>query len=192
MNGAESGFERLLEILDSLSIPYMVGGSLAAAVHGIPRSTQDVDCVAAVKPEHAGSLVEKLKAEFYIDPPEALRQSIRAGRMFNLIHLATGFKFDIYPLPEDPYQQTAFSRRALAELGTGVTGAARFYVASAEDTMLAKLRWYRAGGEVSERQWSDVLDIVRVQRGLLDGGYLRKWAAALGVGDLLEKALEAG
>jgi hypothetical protein len=73
MKGPESGFERLLEILDSLSIPYMVGGSLAASVHGIPRSTQDVGCVAAVKPEHAGSLVEKLKTEFYVDPRDALR-----------------------------------------------------------------------------------------------------------------------
>ncbi len=62
-------------------------------------------------------------------------------------------------------------------------------VASAEDTLLAKLEWYRMGGEVSERQWRDVLGALKVQAGALDLEYLHRWASELGVDDLLERAL---
>jgi hypothetical protein len=65
------------------------------------------------------------------------------------------------------------------------------YVATAEDTILAKLSWYRAGGEVSQVQWSDVLGIVGAQGAELDFEYLREWAERIGVRDLLEKLLGA-
>jgi len=188
MTSPAAGFERLLEALNRLEIPYMVGGSLASSIHSIPRSTNDVDIIADLPPRYAGPLVELLQPDFYVDRPDAVEGALRAGRMFNLIHLASGYKFDIYPLPPDPYSHAAFARRLVQCYSFGGQ-TLRFYVSSPEDVILAKLCWYRDGGRVSERQWSDVLDVSRIQKGLLDLTYLRRWAAALAVTDLLEEAL---
>jgi len=184
-----AGFLRVLDALRRLGIPYMVGGSLASSIHGIPRSTNDIDLVADLSLHHVAALVAEMRPEFYIDPPEAIHQALQAGRMFNLIHLASSYKYDIYPLSPEPYHQAAFARRH--EVESSLVGAepVRFYVSSPEDTILAKLSWYRAGGGVSERQWSDVLDVIRVKRDLLDLTYLRHWARHLQVDDLLEEAL---
>jgi len=165
----------------------MVGGSLASSIHGIARSTLDIDLIADVKPEHIDPLAAELSGEFYADP-EMMRQGLRTHRAFNLIHHESGYKFDVYPLSGDPYHQTAFGRRTAAEYSLhGET--LQFYVCSAEDSILSKLAWYRAGNEVSERQWSDILDVVRIKRRLLDLDYLRRWAQSLKVADLLEQAL---
>jgi len=64
-----------------------------------------------------------------------------------------------------------------------------FPIASPEDTVLAKLVWFRKGGEVSDRQWHDILGILKVQSKRLDFDYLRNWAARLSVSDLLERAM---
>ncbi len=181
--------ERLLDILGSLQVRYMIAGSLASSVHGIPRSTNDIDLVADIRIPVVEPLAAAVRSEFYVDPPEALEQAIGAGRMFNLIHLASSYKFDIYPLPSDPYHQTAFARRTEEEYSFQSGRPVRFYVCSAEDAILAKLSWYRAGNQVSERQWSDVLDVVRISRNKLDEPYLRQWAGRLGIADLLEEAL---
>jgi hypothetical protein len=183
-----AGFQRLIVVLDRLGIPYMVGGSLASSIHSIPRSTNDIDIVADLRPALVGQFVAELRDDFYVDPPQAVEQALRAGRMFNLIHFASGYKYDIYPLLPDPYHQLALARRCEAEHALEGSSV-RFYVASPEDTILAKLAWYRAGGQVSERQWADVLDVVRIKRDRLDLPYLRQWAAVLNVADLLEAAL---
>ena len=189
MTSPAAGFLRVLEVLRRLGIPYMVGGSLASSIHGVPRSTNDIDLVANVGLRQVAGLVAEMRPEFYIDPPEAVEQALRAGRMFNLIHLGSSYKYDIYPLLPEPYHQAAFARRQ--EVESSLVGAerVRFYVSSAEDTILAKLSWYRAGGGVSERQWSDVLDVIRVKGELLDLTYLRHWARGLKVEDLLDEAL---
>jgi hypothetical protein len=105
-----------------------------------------------------------------------------------LIHFASSYKFDIFPLSSDPFQQSQFSRRETKDI---VLGAVTLGVpiATAEDTMLMKLVWYRAGGEVSERQWNDVRGIVALQHQRLDREYLHHWAAYLKVADLLDAAL---
>jgi hypothetical protein len=119
-----------------------------------------------------------------------MRDALESGRSFNLIHFASSYKFDIFPLLSDVFQQSQFSRRELREI---VLGGVKLTVpvATAEDTLLMKLVWYRAGGEVSERQWNDVRGIAAVQRQRLDREYLRQWAAYLNVADLADAALQA-
>jgi len=189
MTSPVAGFKRLLEALEGLGIAYMVGGSLASSIHGIVRATRDIDLVADIREEHIDPLAAELRGGFYADPA-FMRECLRRGRMFNLIHHGSSYKFDIYPLSREPFHQSEFARRALAEFRLEGEIVA-FYVASAEDTILMKLAWYQSGNRVSERQWGDVLDVVRVKRDLLDLGYLRRWAGPLGVEDLLEEALKA-
>lgn len=168
----------------------MAGGSLASSVHGIPRSTNDIDLVADVQAQHLEGLYQSLKQEFYVDPPEILRQALWNKRMFNLIHFASSYKFDIYPLGSDAYSQAAFARRKTGRHQFDDGEAIEFLVSTPEDAILAKISWFRRGNQVAERQWADILDVVRVQGERLDLGYLRQWAATLGVGDLLEEALK--
>jgi hypothetical protein len=132
--------------------------------------------------------VAELGKEFYADA-DMMRQALDAGRALNLIHYATSFKFDIFPLGSDPYQQAQFQRTA--RKGVSLRGGEPYEVPlqSAEDSLLSKLILYRAGGEVSERQWSDVRGIVAIQGSRLDTAYLRRWASHLKVEDLLERVL---
>ena len=180
----------VLEALNRAGIRYMIGGSVASGIHGIFRTTADVDIVADLRPDQIPLLTRELGAEFYADP-EMVRDALRAGRPFNLIHFASTLKFDIFPLSADPYQQTQFARRNITEVDLGGTQKVRVPVATAEDTLLMKLVWYRSGGEVSERQWNDVRGIVASQRERLDRAYLDQWTAYLKVADLLYAALNA-
>lgn len=181
-------FKRVLEVLDLLEIPYQVVGSLASSVHGIPRATMDIDLVANLRADQVDEFAAKLKADFYADP-EMMKEALARGRSFNLIHYASSFKFDIFPLQSDEYSQTQFRRRRFTETRLLGDHPIECALATAEDTILNKLRWYRAGGETSERQWNDLRGVVQISGGLLDLGYLNSWAARLGVADLLERLL---
>ena len=188
MTNPNAAFRRLVEVLGGLKIPFFVGGSVASSTHGVARATMDVDLVAGVEPHHIAGLVAALGKDFYADP-DMIREALSVGRAFNLIHFATTYKFDIFPLGSDPYQQAQFQRTA--RTGVSLSGGEAFEVPlqSAEDSLLSKLAWYRSGGEVSERQWSDIRGIVEIQGGRLDRAYLRRWASYLKVEDLLERVL---
>ncbi|MCC7354079.1 MAG: hypothetical protein IT330_10005 [Anaerolineae bacterium] len=177
---------RVVEALDRLEVPYLIGGSLASAVHGVVRTTMDADLVADLRPEHAGTLAQDLSGDFYVDA-ESIREAIQQRSSFNVIHLQTMFKVDIFIPKQRPYDRSQMARRAAQVMVTDPER--RAYVAAAEDTVLAKLEWYRLGGEISERQWRDVLGVLAVQGERLDLAYLRRWAAELGVADLLARAL---
>ena len=180
----------VVEALEALGVPYLIGGSLASAVHGVVRTTMDADLVADLQPEHAEPLAQALGDAFYVDAA-SIRDAIRHRSSFNVIHLESMFKVDIFIPKQRPFDRAQLQRRTKQVIATEPEREA--YVATAEDTILAKLEWYRRGGEVSDRQWQDVLGVLKVQGNRLDLAYLRQWAASLGVSDLLEKALtEAG
>jgi len=170
--------------LEDLGIRYFVGGSLASTLHGEPRFTRDADLVAELEFKHAEPLARALAGTFYVDE-ESIRLAILRRGSFNAIHLATAFKVDVFVSKLRPFDRSSFARREPAQ-GDGYD----MYVSSAEDTLLAKLDWYREGGEVSDQQWRDILAILTVQGDRLDPWYLRTWADALNVGDLLERALQ--
>lgn len=170
--------------LDALGVAHTVGGSIASSFAGEPRSTVDVDIVAALEERHVEPLVSALSTEFYVDA-DALRRAIRMRTSTNLIHQATQLKVDLFVAGGTPLDDRQLARRLAVELGDG----RRLHVHPPEDILLQKLRWYRRGGEVSDRQWRDITAIVRVQGPRLDREYLRDGAGVLGVSDLLERAL---
>lgn len=180
-------FQDLLAALDRLEIPFFAGGSVASSTHGLPRQTNDIDIVADVRSGRVDELCEALQPAFYCDV-QTVRRAIESGRSFNVIHMRGAIKFDIFPVGQDAFAQSEMSRRRYTT--TGITGleSIEFPVASAEDTILSKLVWFRRGGEISERQWHDILGVVRVQGSRLDRAYLDEWGAKLGVADLLHKA----
>ncbi|OGO36080.1 MAG: hypothetical protein A2Z03_10940 [Chloroflexi bacterium RBG_16_56_8] len=178
----------VVDVLEQLGINYVIGGSLASALHGVARATMDSDIIAAFREEHVAPFVAALKSTFYVDE-EMIRDAIRAHRSFNVIHLQSLFKVDIFVAKEREFDRLQIARRSAYLLSAERNQSA--YVASAEDTILAKLEWYRMGGEVSDRQWKDILGVIKVQADKLDREYLMHGADLLKVTDLLERALNA-
>jgi hypothetical protein len=179
----------LLQALDELGIRYYAGGSVASSIHGIARYTQDVDLVADLQPEQTHGLAARLSSAFYADEGQ-MRDALRFGRSFNVIHFASGFKIDIFPMQKDAFHAGELSRSERKVWHVDAESSVEIVVASAEDTILEKLIWYKRGGGISDRQWSDVLGIVASRP--VDWAYLRQWAASLGVAELLERVfLEA-
>jgi hypothetical protein len=174
------------DALDALNVPYYIGGSVASSAHGIARASLDADVVVVLEPEHVDALVARLGAAYYI-PIDRLRAAAASKTSCNLIHLATMFKIDLFVSKGRPFDQRAVERAERRAIDEG-PDALQVPVASAEDTVLAKLEWFRMGGEISERQWWDIIGVLRVNT-TVDRRYLREWADSLGVTDLLERAL---
>ena len=182
--------EQFIITLERLNIPYYIGGSIASSVYGIARATIDVDLVSELRQEHVKLLVQGLKRDYFIDE-EMIYDAIRNKSSFNLIHLATMLKIDIFISAGRQFDRKSFERRRKDSI-SDEPGSVQVFLCSAEDTILSKLEWYKSGGNVSERQWKDIIGIIKVQGELLDKYYLHNWAEELGVADLLEKALSEG
>jgi len=176
----------LAGVFDALGVRYVVGGSLASSIHGVPRATQDVDLVAELEPSHAEPLFRRLEPSFHVDL-ESVRDSIMGRSSFNAIHLATMFKADIFVARADEWSRLQLERARIETLETP-SGPRTIRFASAEDTLVHKLRWYRLGNEISDRQWRDILGILTVQGEDLGSAYLDHAARLLGVEDLLRRA----
>lgn len=177
----------LIDILDRLGVAWYVGGSVASTVHGHFRATNDVDVIAWLREDHAATIRESLEADHYVDE-SSIREAVQRRSSFNLVHYGTALKIDVFVPPDSEYEAGVRARRVLESFGGG-RDARRLWIASAEDTVLAKLAWYRRGGGVSERQWHDVQGVIELGGGELDVEYLRRWAPALGIADLLDRAL---
>lgn len=176
----------IARVFDDLGVRYLVGGSLASSIYGVPRATQDVDLVADLRPETVQAFHDRLVGSFYVDA-DMMRDAIARRASFNVIHLATMFKADVFIMRGDSWSREEMARARLEDF-EGAEGPFSVRFASPEDTLLHKLIWYKLGNEISDRQWSDILGVLKVQAGSLDDAYLDHWAPLLDVAHLLSRA----
>lgn len=175
-------------VLDELGIQYVVVGSFASSARGFQRATRDVDILAKIRLDQVELLYERLFGRYYIDRL-SIRSAVINRSHFNAIHLDSMFKVDVFvPSDSDSLSQQQLIRQVPEKLSPDSD--AIVYLATAEDTLLAKLVWYRKGHEISDRQWADVLGIIRLQGDRLDRMYLEDWAEQLGLGELLNRAFD--
>ncbi len=174
------------ELFESLGVKHFVGGSTASSYYGESRSTHDVDIAVALRPEHVAALLRRAAGEFFVEP-EFVGEAVRHSRMFTMVHRQAFVKVDVYVRPLEGFFESEIRRARLLEIRRAPPGEA--WLPSPEDIVLQKLAWYQKGECVSERQWRDVLGVLRNWRERVDVAYLRKWAKELDVLSLLEKAL---
>jgi len=178
----------LVDAFEQLGVSYYIGGSVASSAYGLPRTTIDADLVADLRIEHVRPLVQQLQNAYYIDA-DMIRDAIKHRSEFNIIHFETMLKVDVFIQKTRAFDRET-RRRVRQEKLDETSSDHVFLLASPEDVILNKLEWYKMGGEVSDRQWNDILGVLKVQGTSLDLAYLRQWAAALGVTSLLDRALE--
>ena len=174
--------------LEHAGAPYALVGSLASTLHGEPRGTLDVDFATLMRPGHVERFLLEVTGAFATDA-EWVREAVRERRLFQLVHLGSFIKVDVYVRDCDGPDAAQVLRAQRLVLGDDP--ADTLSVASAEDTVLQKLSWFQQGGGVSDRQWRDVVGVIKARQAALDLDYMSRWAAGRGVGDLLHRALEA-
>lgn len=179
-------FSLLRRALKEHGCEFAVGGSWASGTYSAGRATVDLDLLVRMTPQQAAGIAVSLAPEFYSDEEQAA-EAVRSGRAFNAIHLSSAYKFDLFPAHTEWNAQELLRSKPRV---VPALSAEPVLTVSAEDIVLAKLQWFRSGGERSDRQWNDVLGVVSTQE--LDVAYLHEWAGRLGVGDLLRRALDQG
>jgi hypothetical protein len=173
--------------LEELQIVYYIGGSVASMTYGEYRQTADADLIADIGTEHIKPLVERLSGEFVIEE-SVVQEAVRRRSSFNAIHLTEFFKVDVFPLKKRAYDQEVVRRRLRETLELEPTVEA--FLATPEDIVLAKMEWFRLGSETSERQWRDILGVLKVNVFDIDTEYLEHWAKELRIDDLLARAFD--
>ena len=173
-------------ILDDVGLDWVLGGSLASSLVGEPRATLDIDVAVLLERRNVEALVAAVRADYYVIEPMVL-EAVEHGSSFNLLHFGTGFKIDVFVLTDDALDRRQLAGRQTVTLDDGTT----IWVGSPIDQVLRKLRWFQSGGEVSDRQWRDVMAILTVQAQRIDHAELLAAADQLGLGPLASRAIAA-
>jgi len=176
---------RVGEAIESAGGAYFVGGSLASSLQGEPRATNDIDLVIDVPVDRIADLVDALGDDFEVDV-DMLRDALLNARSCNIFYLPTVVKLDLFAVGRSPFDGSEFARRSRVLVRPP---AGTLVMKSPEDTVLRKLLWYVDGGRISERQWRDVVEVLRVSGPVLDRSYLESWADQLHLTELLERAI---
>ncbi len=171
--------------LEQLRARYFLGGSMAASLQGPPRFTQDIDFVIELAPEAVPTLAHALGSEFDVDE-EALADALRQRRSWNIFHISTATRIDIFARGESPFDHEEMARARPQLLPDGSS----LMVKSPEDTVLRKLLWFQAGQEANSQQFRDVVAVLQFQGERIDREYLRRWAPRLGLESLLARAIQ--
>lgn len=170
--------------IENVGGAYFVGGSVASSFQGEPRATNDIDIVLELPLGQIGAWVSMLGTDFDVDV-DMLRDALLHGRSCNIFYLPALMKIDLFAVGPSPFDAIEFARRRpVVVRASGET----LVLKSPEDTVLRKLLWFRAGGEVSDRQWRDVIEVLRVSGSAMDQSYLTSWGARLGLAELLDRA----
>ena len=175
----------LIAVLDDLNVRYAIGGSLASSVHGASRYTQDADITVEPFPGKERLFALRFPADEYYADESMIRDAVARRASFNVLHLHTAFKIDVFVQKDRAFDREVLARRVKAPVFGESEG--EFGVITAEDSILLKLEWYRLGGGVSDRQWNDVIGVMKTQGDRLDSAYLDQWAGEIGVRDLLDR-----
>jgi hypothetical protein len=175
-----------VQVLENLGIRYALGGSIASSFYGKVRFTADADITVEPFIRSADKLYQSLKSAFYISE-DAMYQALKARTSFNIIHLQTSFKIDVFICKDIPFQIQMLQHPRKLQLSRSIDKL--FSVVSPEDIILLKLLWFQSSGRASEKQWADILGVLKIQYDKLDYDYLKKWAVSLELSELLEKAL---
>jgi hypothetical protein len=175
----------VLAVFTRLDIPYALGGSMASSVYGVARYTQDADVMVEPFPGQEEDLMASFGPDYYLGLL-AIQHANRDRSSFNIINTATGFKVDVFVRQEAPFEEAAMKRRVPMDFPDAPGDPV--FLLSPEDVLLFKLRWFRLGNETSDRQWADILGVLRMQAGKLDDAYLNHWSLSLQVDDLLRRA----
>lgn len=173
----------LAEVFDALGVEWAIGGSIASTAYGEPRSTNDIDVIAALDQSHVRLIEKRMGGTFYVDA-EMIRGAIASHESFNLIDERTLIKVDVFVPARGPMGLGQLERRRALSIG----GAQTIQVLGPEDTVLQKLRWFELGGRQSERQWRDVVEVLRISGAGIDAAYVKRVAAIAGLADLFENA----
>jgi hypothetical protein len=178
--------EKVVPVLDSLGIAYMITGSIASSMQGEPRSTHDIDLVVQIPASAIGPLLSAFPMPDFLLQEESVRDALRNRSQFNLLSLNDGEKVDFWILTDEPFDRSRFARRQKTQIAN-----LEVNVSAPEDTILAKLRWAKLSGG-SEKQMKDARRVFEMQGSLLDLAYIQHWALQLGVDDLRQDIETSG
>jgi hypothetical protein len=170
-------FKKVVDILHTSGLRYMVVGSFASGFWGEPRATYDVDVVIAIGEQDLPLLGALFPSEEFYLSLDAAKEAIRLKRQFNVIHPESGNKIDLMVQGDDDWARTQLDRRRLLTVAPGLAA----YVAAPEDIILGKLLYYQEGG--SQKHLRDIAGILKMRGDTIEMDYIDAWAAKLGVLD---------
>lgn len=178
--------QHVAHLFEEVGARYAFVGSVASSRYGLPRATNDIDLICDLSLEQIPRFIELLGDEFYFSETSITR-AVQSHRSFNLIRQELMLKVDVFIAAPNSFAAHRLTRRRLEPPVENSNE--KVFMITAEDTVLAKLEWFKKGGGTSDRQWSDILGIIKVQGAALDYDYLREWAARLNVLPLLDKVI---
>ncbi len=168
----------VIDVLNSQGIPYLVTGSLASNVYGVPRSTKDADFVVQLEGRSVSEIFTTLAGQFILDPQMSFETVTGTTRQV-LRTPDHAFVIELFDLSQDAHDQSRFSRRVLVH-----TMGRDAYLPTPEDVIITKLLWYHR--QHRNKDLDDARNVLATQQKRLDWAYLERWCSAHGTMHLLE------